>query len=275
VDHIVESASGRRRIVAYREPAPGEMSSRGEASFVRLHELIAQQDLRVVVDAATLQAARAGVPSIVVAAEGADFLEGDLARLDDAYTRHALRHLQLTHYRVNELGDIQTAPPVHQGLTPFGADVIKRCNRLGVVVDVAHGTYDLVKRAAEVTERPLILSHTQLVARPSRYSRAITADHARVIAGTGGVIGVWPVSTAYPDLAAMAQGMKRLADVVGVDHVGLGTDMLGLLAPSVVNSYRKLPQLAQALVGAGFSQAEARQVLGGNYARVFTASMAS
>jgi membrane dipeptidase len=65
-----------------------------------------------------------------------------------------------------------------------------------------------------------------------------------------------------------------LADLVGVDHVGLGTDMLGLLAPSVVNSYRKLPQLAQALVGAGFSQAEARQILGGNYARVFTASMA-
>jgi membrane dipeptidase len=274
-DHIVESASGRRRIVAYREPAPGEMSSRGVSSFERLHELIAQQNLLVVTDAASLQATRTGAPGVIVAAEGADFLEGDAARLDQAYSRYALRHLQLTHYRVNELGDIQTAPPVHLGLTPFGAEVIRRCNQLGVVVDVAHGTYDLVKRAAEVSTRPLVLSHTALVAKPGRYSRAISPDHARVIAATGGVIGVWPVSTTYPDLAAMAQGMKRLADLVGVAHVGLGTDMLGLLAPSVLGSYRKLPLLAQALVDTGFTQEEARQILGGNYARVFAATMAA
>ena len=52
----------------------------------------------------------------------------------------SLRHLQLTHYRVNELGDIQTELPVHNGLTDFGAAVIRRCNQVGLVVDVAHGT---------------------------------------------------------------------------------------------------------------------------------------
>lgn len=62
---------------------------------------------------------------------------------------------------------IQTAPPVHGGLTDFGADVVRRCNRLGVVVDVAHGTRDLVKRAADVATRPLVISHTSLAARPS------------------------------------------------------------------------------------------------------------
>ncbi|WP_454690651.1 dipeptidase [Achromobacter aloeverae] len=272
-DHVVTSPSGRRRIVAYREPAPGEMSSRGEAGFQRLTDLAARQGLRVVKTAEELRAACRDGPSVIVSAEGADFLEGDLARLDDAYQRHGLRHLQLTHYRVNELGDIQTAPPVHQGLTDFGAAVIQRCNELGIVVDVAHGTYALVQRAAQVTRRPLVLSHTSLSQHPGRYSRAISPEHARLVADTGGVIGVWPVASIYPTLADMAQGMRSMADLVGVAHVGLGTDMLGLLSPSVLDSYRKLPLLARALRDAGFSEQEAGAILGGNYARVYAESM--
>ena len=87
-------------------------------------------------------------------------LQADLAqieRLDEAYQRWALRHLQLTHYRPNELGDIQTEPSVNGGLTPFGAEVIRRCNQMGIVVDIAHGTYDLVKKAAAVTTKPLVV----------------------------------------------------------------------------------------------------------------------
>jgi membrane dipeptidase len=272
-DHVVESASGRRRIVAYRDPAPGEMAARGEASFQRLHALLNAQGLRPVTDGKSLAAARASGGCVVVAAEGADFLEGDLGRLDDAYRRHALRHLQLTHYRVNELGDIQTAPPVHGGLTDFGADVVRRCNRLGIVVDVAHGTLALVKRAAAVTAKPLVLSHTSLNPRPPRYARTISREHARLIADTDGVIGIWPVASTFPTLAAMAAGMRAMADEVGVRHVGVGTDMLGLLTPSVLGSYRKLPALARALIDVGFTREEAAMMLGGNYARVWAASM--
>ncbi len=221
-----------------------------------------------------LAAARENGGGAIVAAEGADFLEGDVGRLEDAWRRHALRHLQLTHYRVNELGDIQTAPPAHGGLTDFGAEVIRACNRLRIVVDVAHGTQALVERAARVSTRPLVLSHTALSQRPSRYSRAISPDHARLIAKTDGVIGIWPVAATFPTLAAMAGGIRAMADVVGVRHVGVGTDMLGLLGPSALDSYRKLPRLAQALVDAGFTREEAGMVLGGNYARVWAATMA-
>ncbi len=273
-DHVVTSPSGRRRIVAYRDPDPGEMAARGEAGFRRLADLMAQQNLQAVRTSAQLRTAWRNGQSVIVSAEGADFLEGDLAGLDDAYHRHVLRHLQLTHYRVNELGDIQTAPPVHQGLTDFGAAVIQRCNELGIVVDIAHGTYELVQRAAKVTRRPLVLSHTSLSQHPGRYSRTISPAHARLVADTGGVIGVWPVASTYPTLAAMAQGMRAMADVVGVEHVGLGSDMLGLLGPSVLDSYRKLPLLAQALLDAGFSERDASAILGGNYVRVFAASMA-
>jgi membrane dipeptidase len=228
----------------------------------------------VIKDAAGLRAARAGTASVIIAAEGADFLEGKVDRVDETFSKWTLRHLQLTHYRVNELGDIQTEEPVHGGLTDTGAEVIRRCNRIGVVVDVAHGTYDLVRRAASVTTKPLVLSHTSLSPNPARYSRRISAEHARVIASTGGVIGVWPPASEFGTLTGLATGMARLVDVVGIDHVGLGSDMLGLTGPSVFPDYDQLPGLAAALIGAGFSVTDATKLLGGNYARVFGATLA-
>jgi membrane dipeptidase len=261
------------QIHPYRSPNPGELYAYAQRCFQRLHALIEQQRLAVITNAASLRAARSGTPSAIVAAEGGDFLEGQPDRVDEAYASWQLRHLQLTHFRVNELGDIQTEAPEHGGLTDAGAEVIRRCNRLGVVVDVAHGTFDLVKRAASVTTKPLVLSHTSLTWWPGPRSRQISADHARLIAQTGGVIGVWPPQSIFIDLNAMANGMKRLADVVGVDHVGLGSDMMGLVGPGVFYSYSQLPDLAAAMLTVGFSAGDVGKVLGGNYARVFAATM--
>jgi membrane dipeptidase len=258
----------------YRTPDPGELYAYGQHAFSRLHAMLAEQNLPIIRTNADLQAARAGHPAAIIAAEGADFLEGQPDRVDEAHDKWALRHLQLTHYRVNELGDTQTEPTVHGGLTDTGAEVIRRCNKLGIVVDVAHGTYDLVKRAASVTTRPLILSHTALTTRPRPFTRLITQDHARLIAGTGGVIGIWPPAAAFPTLDALARGMARMVDVVGIDHVGLGTDMRGLVGPSIFPDYDSMPGLTQALLAAGFTPADTGKILGGNYARVFQATLA-
>jgi membrane dipeptidase len=262
------------RIVAFRSPEPGELYRRSQESFQRTHKLIADQGLALVIDDATLAARRGGGPGIIVTAEGADFLDRDLGRLDEAYATHHLRHLQLTHYRVNDLGDIQTEPPVHGGLTDFGAEVVRGCNRLGIVVDVAHGTFDLVKRAAAVTTTPLALSHTSLSKAPGPRSRVISADHARLVAATGGVIGIWPPSTIFRDRDAYARGIAAMVEIVGIDHVAIGSDMLGLTSPSVFDDYRELPDLASRLLAAGFDKAGAAKILGGNYRRVFAAVMA-
>ena len=262
------------RLHPYRDPAPGELYAYAQQGFARLHALVREQSLTVVTDAAGILAARADRPCVVVAAEGGDFLEGDPDRVDEAYERWQLRHLQLTHYRVNELGDIQTEPPVHGGLTDAGAAVIRRCNARGVVVDVAHGTLDLVRRAAAVTTKPLVLSHTSLTTRPRPFTRLITPEHAALVAGTGGVIGIWPVAELFPDMAALAGGIARMVAVAGVDHVGLGTDMMGLIGPATFDSYAQLPELAAALLAAGFGAQDVRKLLGGNYARVVAATMA-
>jgi membrane dipeptidase len=261
------------RIHPYRTPDPGELYEYGQLSFARVHALARNQGLAIIANAAALRAARAGTASAIIAAEGGDFLEGRPDRVDEAYEKWQLRHLQLTHYRVNELGDIQTEEPEHGGLTDIGAEVIRRCNTRGLVVDVAHGTYDLVKRAASVTTKPLVLSHTSLAQTPGPRSRYIAPDHARVIAGTGGVIGVWPPTSVYPDVDAMARGMARLVDLVGVDHVGIGSDMMGLTTTSVFDSYETLPALAAALLNVGFNQQDVGKIIGGNYVRVFAASL--
>ncbi|HEX2885817.1 MAG TPA: membrane dipeptidase [Vineibacter terrae] len=261
-----------RRIVPSRAPEPGELYAWGQRAFARVVDLVRSQKLAVVSSAATLAAARQHGPAVVIAAEGADFLEVRVERLHEAQASWQLRHLQLTHYRVNELGDIQTEAPQHGGLTDFGAEVVRACNRLGIVVDVAHGTFDLVKRAASVTTRPLVLSHTSLSARPAPRSRLISPDHARLVARTGGVIGIWPPTTIFADMAAYVAGMARMVDVVGIDHVGIGSDMLGLLSPAVFDSYRQLPDLAAALLAGGFKAEDAAKILGGNYVRVLTAT---
>jgi membrane dipeptidase len=267
---VISASSGRLR--PSRDPRPGELYEFSQRSFGQLHALAREQGLPIVRTAADLRAARAARPSLVVSSEGADFLEGRIERLDEAHQRWALRHLQLTHYRPNELGDIQTEPSVHGGLTAFGAEVIRRCNSMGIVVDVAHGTFDLVKAAAKATSKPLVLSHTSLSDRPSPWTRQITSDHARALASTGGVIGIWPVSAYFPNMVSYADGFARMADVVGVDHVGLGTDLLGLGGPSTLPGYADLPQLAAAL-RTKFNADETAKLLGGNYRRVFQASV--
>jgi membrane dipeptidase len=256
------------RLHPFRTPEPGELYGYSQIAFARLLEMARAQGMAVVLDARGLQK---DSPGVIVAAEGADFLEGQPDRVDEAYRRWSLRHLQLTHYRVNELGDIQTEPPVHGGLTDTGAEVIRRCNRLGIVVDVAHGTFDLVKRAVAVTTKPLVLSHTSMTARGSQFTRLITAEHARLVAQTGGLVGVWPPESVFPTMDAMAAGMARMVDAVGVDHVGLGTDMRGLVGESLIPDYDRLPALAEALARAGFGAADIGKILGGNYVRVFTA----
>jgi membrane dipeptidase len=238
-----------------------------------LLRLAQEQQLHVIGTAAQLHAAPAAGPSIIVTAEGGDFIEDRIERVDEARTQYGLRHLQLTHYRPNELGDIQTEDPAQGGLTDFGAAVVRACNRLGIVVDVAHGTYDLVKRAASVTTRPLILSHTSLTQAPARHSRQISPDHARLIAQTGGVIGIWPPASIFPTLDDMAVGFARMAEIVGVDHVGLGSDMRGLTSRSVLDRYRDLPLLAEKLLARGFAAPDVGKMLGGNYARVFAATV--
>ena len=95
--------------------------------------------------------------------------------------------------------------------------------------------------------------------------------HGRLVAATGGVVGVWPIVTGPPSVRLYAESIARMVDAIGIDHVGIGSDLLGLLAPAAFENYRLTPDLAGALLAVGFDAAGAAKVLGGNHARVLAA----
>ena len=82
-----------------------------------------------------------------------------------------MRVVQLVHYIHNDIGDYQTGPVEYNGMTAFGASVIRELNRLGVLVDVAHATEPLVRQAVKVAAKPLLLSHTALRDRKRKVKR--------------------------------------------------------------------------------------------------------
>jgi membrane dipeptidase len=260
-------------LAAMRAPAPGELYRHHLDRLAWMDELVAQHGVQRALCAADLEAAhKAGRPAIIADVEGLDFLETKLERLEEAHQR-GIRHVQLVHYTPNDIGDFQTGAVMHRGLTEFGAEVIRACHRLGFVCDVAHATHDMVKQAVRVATKPLLLSHTAVSGSramgptPLR-GRQISRDHARAIAETGGSVGIWHF---FPSLDKYVDGIKEMADIIGVDHVSIGTDQFD--SRGCVEDYTRWAHLVMAMLHGGFTAEEAGKIAGGNYIRIFRAAV--
>jgi membrane dipeptidase len=259
----------------YREPREGELyrSALGQAERVRVRAR--EGRLKLLLEPGDVAAARGlRVPGALLALEGGDALEGMVARVREF---HALgvRSIQLMHYRINELGDIQTAPARHGGLTPRGHDVLAEMNRLGIVVDGAHAAPGTLHGILAASRAPIIVSHTGPAAlRP--YARHLADDLIQAVAARDGVIGVWPLSrTGAGPLDQMLTDIEHVRRLVGIDHVGIGTDMDGLSRFTVMPTYRDFAPLPAALLARGYGEAELARLLGGNLMRVFEAATAA
>ena len=223
--------------------------------------------------------------TIVQTVEGAQFIEGHLERVGEAYKR-GVRHLQLLHEQddmVSPLGDTNTAPAHLGGLTAFGAEVVKACNRLGILVDLAHASHETVLGALKVVTQPPIVSHTSLDSRTGgnprmaemMKPRLISKEHAQVVADAGGVIGVW--THLADSLKDFVESIKAMADAVGIDHVGIGSDTDLLSSRVGQGTNQAWPGLTggffHAVVGEmllqGFTPDDIAKVGGGNFCRVF------
>ena len=259
-------------LAALRPAKAGELYRYHLDRLKWVDDLVATHGVRRALTANDVKAAHAaGEPAIILDIEGLDFLETKLERLEESYQR-GVRTMQLVHYTPNDIGDFQTGKIVHHGLTAFGAEVIRACNRLGVVIDVAHATADLVKQAVKVATRPLLLSHTALrgskaQGQTSLTERQITPDHARAIAETGGSIGIWHF---FASPERYVDGLKEMADVVGVDHVSIGTDAGA--RGGLYERYDGYAALVDAMLRGGFASADVAKIVGGNYLRILTAS---
>jgi membrane dipeptidase len=205
--------------------------------------------------------------------EGGDFLD-DPSQLDQMHA-DGVRVIQLVHYAPNALGDLQTHAPEHNGLSDLGKNAVKKMNTLGILVDVAHASFDTVKSVADVAAAPFILSHSLLNIGNDRpiAARTISAEHAKLVAASGGIIGAWP-SAYNKNFDDFIDNIMRLVDTVGVDHVGLGTDMDSNFKP-VMDNYGQLGQWTDALLSRGLSRDDVAKVAGGNAERIIKKVMGS
>ena len=264
----------RGRLSASREARPGELRRNFDRAFARRLAQLERDSLPPIGSVQDLDRALETMsPAVAIGSEGADFLEGDAGYLETMRGR-GLVHLQLVHYYTPSLvGDLSTEPASHDGLTAFGKEVVRACNRLGILVDVAHCTSAGIEHALEVSTRPIVYSHGHVstaAPHPSHNvvaARAIHAPLAQRIADKGGVVGLWPLASQFGELARFADELVAMAKRFGPSHVGIGTDMFGLPG-SVIPSYGEFALLPGLLEQRGVGATDIAALLGGNYIRV-------
>lgn len=212
--------------------SPGDAYERFLNGLTAMDEILKANDMKRALNYSDLQKAhKSKKPIVIQSVEGGHFLEGKIERLQVAYDR-GLRHLGLLHDNDASvpLGDIFTKTPQWGGLTTFGAETIKECERLGILVDLSHCDNNTVNGALKVASKPILISHTGLNTRlgsnefmsKMMMPRLISKEQAKIVADNKGVIGVWTHLADSP--AAFADNIKAMVDVVGVDHVCIGTD---------------------------------------------------
>ena len=202
--------------------------------------------------------------------EGAHALESDVARLDSLFDA-GFRMIGLAHFIDNDFsGSAHGASK--GGLSEIGRELVRECQRLGLVVDLAHASPTAFQQAIEMSTRPMVISHGGVDGTcPS--IRNTSDEELRLLAGTGGVIGIGLFKSAVcgSDLDATIEAMMHAISVVGVDHVALGSDFDGsVTTPFGVDG---LPLITEALLERGLSEADIQKILGDNVVRVLRATL--
>ena len=156
------------------------------------------------------------------------------------------------------------------GLTRFGMQLIREMNRLGMLVDVSHvserGFWDVL----EIAERPVIASHSNCKALCG-HSRNLTDEQIKGLAENGGVIGAtfvhWFIDDKVPTFSRYLDHIDHIANLVGIDHVGIGSDFDG--GGDILADATEFPQITAGLLDRGYSTEGIKKILGENHLRVF------
>ena len=201
----------------------------------------------------------------VLGIEGAHPLEGEIANLDRLEAA-GYRLIGLHHFFDNELGG-----SLHgvgdAGLTDFGRQVVKEVAARGMILDLAHSSPQVARDVIEMTDMPLVVSHTGIRSHCDT-KRNYPDDLMQAIAATGGVIGIgyWEDVNCDDSPLGVARTIRAAIDLVGEDHVALGSDYDGTVTTGFDTA--ELAALTQAMLDIGLTEAQIRKVAGGNMVRV-------
>jgi len=232
-------------------------------------------ELRWTRTGAEVRAAKAaGAIAALGGIEGGQALECDLSTIE-AFSRRGVRYLGLLHFSANAIGRPAKGPGADTaaGLTAFGRDVVRECERCGVIVDLAHinrrGFFD----AIELAERPAMVSHTGVLGVHDHW-RNIDDEQLRAVADNGGCVGII-FARRYlggASIDAVVDHLLHVIDVAGDDVPALGSDFDGFVVPpDGLEDVAALPNLTVALSRRGVRTSVLEKILGGNVLRVLDA----
>jgi membrane dipeptidase len=251
-------------------------------------EVEASENFVLCTSVADIDAAKAaGKFGLMLTIEGAAPIEESLGFLRNLY-RLGLRSLILTWFKANPTAD-GIGEERNGGLTTFGRLAVQEMNRLGILIDISQATPSTVSDVLALSEHPVIASHSNCSG-CYLHRRNLTDEQLTGIAAGGGLVGI----TAYPahvadgetDIEAFLDQIDYARSVVGVDHVGLGLNMV-VHDPDEAKSFyersgieyssfhlpgledlERTPAVTEGLARRGYSESDIRQILGGNLRRV-------
>jgi membrane dipeptidase len=252
------------------------------------------------------RARRAGKIASFIVVEGGVGLENSLAPLRIWHAAGA-RMLIPCHNETLDWVDSATDAPRHNGLNAFGRAVVGECNRIGVIVDGAHVSHQGIRRILEVSEAPILLSHTNAFALCD-HPRNAPDDILRKLKERGGVVmatfvpgfvsqamrdwlklsrdayakapaGADPKAqlaaaearhgpAPRPTIAGVADHIVHMVEVAGIDHVGIGSDFFGGPQPEGLEHVGRFPYLFAELIRRGFSERDLAKIANRNVLRV-------
>jgi membrane dipeptidase len=284
-DLTTTSASYRVRMADALDPAYALRETRKQLAALQALEARSEGEIRI---ARTLdeieQARQSSALAMVLHIEGADAFDPGL---DELAVFHAagLRSLGLVWSRPNIFGHgvpfaYPSSPDTGPGLTPLGVDLVRACNRLGVMIDLAHlnerGFWDV----ARLSTAPLVATHTCAHALcPS--ARNLTDRQLDAIRDSDGVVGVnMSVPDVRPDghldadtpLELLVRHYVYLVERIGIDRVAIGSDFDGATIPAAIGDASGLPHLIAALREHGFDNAAVKKIAYDNWMRVLRLS---
>lgn len=197
----------------------------------------------------------------LLAIEGLHALDGTLENVDVLFA-HGYRMMGLTHFFDNEVAG-SAHGVTHGGLTALGRQVVSRMEQLGIIVDLAHASTQTVQEVLAMATRPVVVSHTG-VAAVCPGPRNLTDEQLRAIAANGGLIGIgyWDGAVCEPTVGNIVKAITHAVRVMGVQHVGLGSDFDG--ATETPWDTRGVIVITHALLEAGMSADDVSRVMGGN-----------
>ena len=268
--------------IPYKVPLPAPIAHEDAAATAE--ELFATLCELPVARATSADDFREGTVTAIVHMEGAEPIAPDLSNLDEWYER-GLRSIGLVWSRPNAFAEgvpfrFPSSPDTGPGLTDAGRELVRACNRLGILVDLSHLNEAGFWEVAGLSDKPLVATHSNAHAL-SPSSRNLTDAQLDAIRDSDGVVGVnFAVGFLREDgghepatpITEIVRHVDYLVQRMGVDHVAFGSDFDGALISEELGGAAGLPKLVDALRDPGYDDEAVAKITHGNWLRVLRAT---